>query len=275
MEGIFYKQLLRDSVISRTLSILDELSSSQSANIEVEKKEQLVGGAALAMMWVLLRCGQIAIDEDTNDFIYPSNITQHQGLGAILQQLLRRRSSNRDLCDDIIQYLTQISLETDYEHLMPSANKICSLVRVILEVDRCVPDNRGLHERFFSPEFIDVVLNLVTKEIYILENSNNRNDDPKMRSKNVRRLRSLLRLLSLSPWDGDRRAELEARLVALFRDSNHHPRLDVEDFDSLSKELSSVTSLPATKIFVDRHAVSIPEQLQRAEEESYRMQVIT
>ena len=243
----------------------------------MEKKEQLVGGAALAMMWVLLRCGQITIDEDTNDLICPSNITQQQGLGAILQQLLRRRrSSNRDLCDDIVQYLTQISLEMDFKHLMTSANKICSLIRVLLEVDRCVPDNnRDLHDRFFSPEFIDVVLNLVIKEIHILEDSNNRNENSKVRSRYVGRLRNLLRLLSLSPFDGERRAEIEARLVSLFRDSNHRPRLDVKDFDALSQELRSVTSLPATKIFVDRHSISIPEQLQRAEEESYKMQVIT
>ena len=271
MEGAFYKELLRDAIISKTLSILDELNLSHSANVDVEKKEQLVGGVALTMMWVLLRCGQMSIDQDTNDFIYPSNMTQHQGLAALLQQLLRRRSSNRDLCDDLLQYLTKTSLETEYEHLMSPANKICSLIRILLEMNRCISMDRDLTDRFSTPEFIGTVLNLVEKEIQIFGSS--KSSDLTMRFRTVFRLRSLLRLLSVIPMDDERKVDLETRLVDLFRDSHQLPRLTVEDFSALSKELSSIVSLPLTKNFIDRHAASIPEQLQRAEEEIHKMQV--
>ena len=272
MEGAFYKELLRDAIISKTLSILDELNLSHSANVDVEKKEQLVGGVALTMMWVLLRCGQMSIDQDTNDFIYPSNMTQHQGLAALLQQLLRRRSSNRDLCDDLLQYLTKTSLETEYEHLMSPANKICSLIRILLEMNRCISMDRDLTDRFSTPEFIGTVLNLVEKEIQIFGSS--KSSDLTMRFRTVFRLRSLLSLLSVIPMDDERKVDLETRLVDLFRDSHQLPRLTVEDFSALSKELSSIVSLPLTKNFIDRHAASIPEQLQRAEEEIQRCRCV-
>ena len=91
------------------------------------------------------------------------------------------------------------------------------------------------------------------------------------RQHSLRRLRNYLRVLSLTSMDENRRAELETRLGALFRD-DHFPRLPVDDFVWLALELTNIVSLPQTKDFFARNAASIPIQLQRAEKERERLQ---
>lgn len=270
MDGYFYKQILRGAVVSKTLAILDELNSSQSANIEVEREEEVVGGAALTIMWVLLRCGQITIDVETNDCIYSNDsASHHQALSSILQQLLRNRGGNRDLCDDLLQHLTNISTESNPNHLLStSANKICSFIRILLEVDHLIPDNRSLPDRFSTAQIVDALLNLVKTDIRMLEGASASDFD---RQHSLRRLRNYLRVLSLTSMDENRRAELETRLGALFRD-DHFPRLPVDDFVWLALELTNIVSLPQTKDFFARNAASIPIQLQRAEKERERLQ---
>jgi hypothetical protein len=257
--------------VPKTLAILDELNSSQSANIEVERKEEVVGGAALTMMWVLLRCGQITMNTETNDCIYSNDTTSHyQALSSILQQLLRNRSGNRDLCGDLLQHLTSISVESNPSHLLStSANKICSFIRILLEMDRLIPDNRSISDRFSTVQVVDVLLNLVNTDIRVLEGTSASDFD---RQLSLRRLRNFLRVLSLTSMDEIRWADLETRLSVLFRD-DHFPRLSVDDFMELSLELRNIVSLPHMKDFFARNSVSIPIQLQRAEKERERLQV--
>ena len=221
-------------------------------------------------MWLLMRCGQMTIDKETNDCIHSSDsVVNHQALSSILQQLLNIRTGNRHLCDDILQHLTCISMEPNPNHwIMNSANKVCSFIRILVEVDRLVPDNRNIPGRFSTEQLVDSLLNLVRNDIRTLEITA---ASDSARPASLRRLRNFLRVLSLTSLDENRRADLETRLGALFRE-DHLPRLSVADFGDLSLELTSIVSLPITKELVARNALGIQIQLQQAEKERERQQ---
>ena len=49
--------------------ILEVISSYSSAQIVDDKKEAVVGEAAITLRWILIRCGAIAFDEQSNSFV--------------------------------------------------------------------------------------------------------------------------------------------------------------------------------------------------------------
>ena len=139
--------------------ILEVISSYSSAQIVDEKKEAVVGEAAITLRWILIRCGAIALDEQTNSFVLGATYR------AKVHDMVGRKFANHtDFCKCFLQHLK--SMEADPDKLpVEVAFKILSFICLLLEV---APDENpwNTDEIFSTNEFIYLMLNLLERALY-------------------------------------------------------------------------------------------------------------
>lgn len=274
--GDVYGQVVKEDVFKKALAIYDNLNDPLMANIHLERKEEVLGAAVGLIKWILQKCAKINIDISTNDYKIDDISQYEHSLNVVLD--------GRDtLYSNILGHLKSVVTTTGHaavtlrlsETLLESANSTCSFIRMLLEGDRVIPDDsRRISDQFSSEEFENVFVNLFERNKSFLVRSRTRAGA--RRKQTLQRMRCILRVLSLLTLDDARKFALDARLVALLEkssSSNAISYLTMEDFSSLSSEMTNIVTLPDTKSFVDEHAVSIEVQLQRTQQERDNLKV--
>ena len=274
--GDVYGQVVKEDVFKKALAIYDNLNDPLMANIHLERKEEVLGAAVGLIKWILQKCAKINIDISTNDYKIDDISQYEHSLNVVLD--------GRDtLYSNILGHLKSVVTTTGHaavtvrlsETLLESANSTCSFIRMLLEGDRVIPDDsRSISDQFSSVEFENVFVNLFERNKSFLARSRTRAGA--RRKQTLQRMRCILRVLSLLTLDDARKFALDARLVALLEkssSSNAISYLTMEDFSSLSSEMTNIVTLPDTKSFVDGHAVSIEVQLQRTQQERDNLKV--
>jgi hypothetical protein len=283
--GDVYGQVVKEEVFKKTLAIYDNLNDPLMAKIDLERKEEVLVAAVGLIKWILQKCAKINLDIFTNDYKIDDIAQYEHSLNVVLDD--HRRNT---LYSNILGHLKSVVTTTSdaavtlrlSETLLESANSTCSFIRMLLEGDRVLPtlpdDNRRISDQFSSEEFENVFVNLFERNKSFLARSRTR--ARARRKQTLQRMRCILRVLSLLTLDDARKFALDARLVALLEksssslsSSNAIFYLTMEDFSSLSSEMTNIVTLPDTKSFVDGHAVSIEVQLQRTQQERDNLKV--
>ena len=277
--GDVYKQIVVNSIAEKTLAMYDDWNSLHMANIHIERKEEVIGAAMGMIKWIMQKCAKIHVDSSTNDYSFQYLSDDECALNAFIDKAL----DSRDLYSTLLRHLRSIVAATTVrtsvalsENLLESANSTCSFIRMLLEVDRVIPDiGRHISDRI-SVDFESVFMELVERNISLLARAHtSTRAAASSRKRSVLRLRCLLRVLSLLTVDNTRMPTVDARLLALLQTPSTlttGSQLMIEDFSGLRLELTNIVSLPDTKIFVALNAV---DQSQRALLERDQLKVLT
>ena len=259
---------------AKTLEIFTAYSSLHSPQREVVIEE-----VASALVWMLLRCGNISEDKTSGDLGYTA---LH---APPLCDLLGSVTSSK-LMAHMCARLQNIAAQADPDpkeniSSLEAASSLCQLVRLLLElpgaIASCtsttatVPPEVAAAAQFFSTEaFAHVLANLLQLEVQLLLCYRSGKKAPRQRS--IRRIRILLRIVSLvaGSW-GDAVAleNLDKVLLAkfqcssgnspgVFSDPSPSPSpcssaIAVEEFRDLSQELksSSASLLPNLRRYIE------------------------
>ena len=166
----FSSYLSEIGMISKTLAVI---SWCYMAINPFKRDCEVVGEAVNALNKLLIWCGQISIDLQSNDIIsMVVSDEKRDSLTSMMEHILEIDGRGRDIVDYLLKYL-RICLQEDVEKLI-SANKICSFIRFLLEVNSFLESKLpsggsltwNIKDRLSSQSFIDEVLvKLIEKEI--------------------------------------------------------------------------------------------------------------
>ena len=138
--------------------ILEVINAYSSAQIVDEKKEAVVGEAAITLKWIFIRCGAIAVDEQSNSFVLDSSYR-----AKVHDMMSRKFANHTDFCECFLQHLKSIATDPD-KLPVDVAIKILSFICLLLEV---APDKNpwNIDKIYFTKEFIYLMLNLLERAL--------------------------------------------------------------------------------------------------------------
>ena len=169
-ENGFSSYLSEIGMISKTLAVI---SWCYVAINPFKRDCEVVGEAASALNKLLIWCGQISIELQSNDIISMAlSDEKRDSLTSMMEHILEIDGRGRDIVDYLLKYLRKC-LQGDDDMLI-SANKICSFIRFLLETNNFLESKSpsggsltwNIKDRLSSQSFIDEVLvKLIEKEI--------------------------------------------------------------------------------------------------------------
>ena len=115
-----------------TLDLLNRLHKASTMNIRQEKKEDLVGEAASVIKLILLCCGRVIFNENTNDFNFPVELHEHPIFHEIRQ---KKDPIFPDLIEHLESYLDAIFRGQLVDKLAPAYCMI-DLLRLLAEFEQ-------------------------------------------------------------------------------------------------------------------------------------------
>ena len=220
----FSSYLSEIGMISKTLAVI---SWCYMAINPFKRDCEVVGEAASALSKLLIWCGQISIELQSNEIASMAlSGKMKKSLTYMMEHILEIDGRGRDIVDYLLKYLG-ICLQEDVDVLI-SANKMCSFIRFLLETNNFLESKLpsgvsltwNIKDRLSCQSFIeDVLMKLIEKEIELFSqiNSNHKatwletmlaiaissSEEVRLASvylakkRVVKRLRDLLRLVSL------------------------------------------------------------------------------
>ena len=157
-------------MISKTLAVV---SWCYMAINPFKRDCEVVGEAASALNKLLIWCGQISIDLQSNDIIsMVVSDEKRDSLTSMMEHILEIDGRGRDIVDYLLKYLRKC-LQGDVDMSM-SANKMCSFIRFLLETNNFLESKSpsggsltwNIKDRLSNQSFIDeVLMKLIEKEI--------------------------------------------------------------------------------------------------------------
>lgn len=174
-EKTFYNRIHPAELVPKVIQTIALCSYPMK---EYPNDVELVGEAANTLEALLISCGNIIIDTDNN--IFTPAIDRRGAVLSLMEEILSRTSHN--LYDLLTKFLRK-ALQGDVDNLIP-AHKICSFIRIMIEVDSFLRDSLSsaesvpwnMKESFASSSFAnDVLVKLVEKEMTIIGNNQNTN----------------------------------------------------------------------------------------------------
>ena len=152
-------------------NILPELGSGYSQTVQFERGGgEMVGMTASVLKQLLICCGQITFDLDSND-IYPITDDKQSVLSFLMEQILKKDES--DIVDYFSHHLEK-AVNAEYVDMRAYTIEICSFIRLLLEVDEFLRQRLpagsslpwNIRDRLTSSSFItDVIVKQLEIEI--------------------------------------------------------------------------------------------------------------
>lgn len=247
-------ETLEAEVIERIDKVIKFYCLPTSLRPSGSKDIEVIAEAAFTIRAVLLNCSKLRFSKATNKLINPMSCNK-----LALCDLMEGILPHGNLSIQMIKQLQNIAnagncnLEMD----LKSAYRIISLVRLLLEIENILFSEGGstqnLVDRFAQTDFIyNILLILVEKEINFIIDSKG---GASTRSKSVRRIGEMLRVLSLvvlSLSDLNQQ-ELDSKLLQFFT-PKFHSFLSEENFDYLYYSIVSTDSLSKTRAYFILHS---------------------
>ena len=149
-------------MISKTLAVI---SWCYVAIYPFKRDYEVVGEAASALNKLLIWCGQISIELQSNDVVsMVVSDEKRDSLTSMMEHILEIDGRGRDIVDYLLKYLRKC-LQGDVDMLI-SANKMYSFIRFLLETNNFLESKLpcggsltwNIKDRLSCQSFIDEVL---------------------------------------------------------------------------------------------------------------------
>ena len=169
-ENGFSSYLSEIGMISKALAVI---SWCYMAINPFQRECEVVGEAASVLSKLLIWCGQISIELQSNDITFMvASDKKRDSLISMMEHILEIDGRGRDIVDYLLKYLRKC-LQEDGDVLI-SANKMCSFIRFLLETNHFLESKLSsgvsltwnIKDRLLCQSFIDeVLMKLIEKEI--------------------------------------------------------------------------------------------------------------
>ena len=123
----FHGQLCVEGIINSILNLLNRIQA-----IRNNKKEELVGEAAMTLKMILQCSGAVKFDESVNDFIFPASFHNNPIFEEVHQRI---EDWNPDLIDHLQNNLANI-LRSNNSAKLAAAHGMTSLLRLLVELEQ-------------------------------------------------------------------------------------------------------------------------------------------